>query len=106
MTDEIECSKCGMKMTARQESHAVACVTTGCPLENAAKAGQECLSAKNEKSLRGIIIGSNEKWTKLSHALREKARVAHAESERQERHRSHKLGREKAREPINQRTQP
>jgi hypothetical protein len=57
----ITCQKCSMRMYERQEKHQVRCITTNCPLENAAKAGQEYVSASVEEreNMTGIIIGTS-----------------------------------------------
>ncbi len=57
---KIACPKCGMQMMESQEKAQVRCITNGCPLENAAKAGQEYISASEEKrrKMQGIIIGN------------------------------------------------
>ena len=57
---KITCPKCGMQMMESQERTQVRCVTKGCPLENAAKAGQDYASAskKDQEQMRGIIIGT------------------------------------------------
>lgn len=57
---KITCPKCGIKMMESQERNQVRCVTKDCPLENAAKAGQEYISAseRDKEKMRGIIIGA------------------------------------------------
>jgi hypothetical protein len=55
----ITCSKCGMRMTTIQEQRMIRCVTSGCPLVNVSKAGQEYIAADEptRKEMRGILIG-------------------------------------------------
>ncbi len=57
---KITCPKCGIQMMESQERAQVCCVTKGCPLENAAKAGQEYISASEEDKgkMTGIFIGT------------------------------------------------
>ena len=57
---KITCPKCGMQMMESQERVQVRCVTEGCPLKNAAKAGQKYLSASggDKEKMAGIIIGN------------------------------------------------
>ncbi len=56
---KISCPKCSMLMMESQERNQVRCITKGCPLENAAKAGQAYLSASRaqKEKMRGIVIG-------------------------------------------------